>query len=403
MNKTTTTVVESVDSCRSCSVAEGQSELVSAFEGCDALSSPYVAGDLSWFFCAEVGRPLDDIRAFDVVLIDTCELMSPVLELFLDANGALMRTAQIKLSIIPSVLMELFRHCSNANNSTRESALRGWKLVVSDKYGDLFSLYRSSHMDQSALTTTFADGSIVDVVRSLKLRDQKNVLLITRDKELSSSIFNSCCTRSLSRVGGNVQVLYMDGQSAQLTRYHSSRLMSLSRDVILPDWPSIGAVSTTVLREKYFHDAICNGTVFMDSCALKYALKPSFKTNFMENLRRLQALRPGQKIKVVPASLYDPEVRHEIEAMPHIFEIVESYDSIISEEDALLHAIIDALRSSNDQHLLLITNHPRRYSPIAGKLPTCYKIKEFWGCYIDTTYGLLQRTLKNNAATCAKL
>lgn len=334
-------------------------------------------------------KVLDNLRDFDVILIDTCELMSSILESFFTLNADALRENNIKFCITPPVMMELYRHCSSKNEDKRTKALQGWNLVVSPEFIDFLGTYPPSTI------TTQADPNLVDAARNLKLRYEKNVLILTSDKKLTSSIYNACSTETLAEIGGKLQVLYIDKQTAQLTRYHESRLENLTNDVIIPSWNHIGQPKAPPVIARYFHDAIYNGTVIMDSCALKYAFCSAYRTPFMENIKNLDALRPGQKITVVSSSLYSPEIRAAVEALPHIFSIIEPYNNRIREEDALFHAILDLSATSRDKHLTLITNHPKRYDGIVAKLPTCHQVKEFWGCYIDSN-GLLRKSRKED-------
>lgn len=385
--KTTTAVVESVDSCRVRSTNKNNVE--TAFFVSNTLS--HLNGIANLEQVKELdSKTISALCRFDVILIDTCELMSQRLEDFLKLNAVSFRINGIKLSITPSVMMELFRNCSHKDETARQNASKGWQLIVSPEYKDFFITY------PPVSTITHADLNIVDAVSCIKLREEKNVLVLTSDKKLTSSIFNTCCDESLACIGGRVQVLYIDKKSAELTRYHKSRLEELLDSVTVPNWHIIGALSSKVLSQNYFHDCIANGTVFMDSCALKYVFNPDYKTPFMENLHKLNALRSGQKIIVLSPSLYDPQVRDAVKSLPHIFTIIEPMNSQLTERDALLFEVISAMSISSDLHTLLISNKPQRYDYIADKLPTCHKGKEFWGCFIETRNGLLCKSSHHN-------
>lgn len=375
--KTATAVVESADSCLSRTANK-------SYAGSDFFvpAAPTAANitPLSDIWAACEAKTPDALRAFHYILIDTCELMSAGLKPFLTRHAAAFRANNIKLSITPPVMMELFRHCSHTNESTQQEALRGWNLVVSPEFRDLFETYPPSN------TSTHADPNILDAVRNLKFKLNKNVLILTGDKKLTSSIYNACCTKAISEIGGKVQVLHLDKETTLLTHYHPSRLENLDPDILLPVWHLIGKPTAQFKADRYFRDTIFNGTVFMDSSALKYALKQETATPFLKNVQKLQALRPGQTISVVSTSLCDAEIRAAVEADPHLFNIVEAAHPLIPEEEALYQALLDASNKSRDLHLLLISNHPGRYEAIARRLPTCHRSQAFWGCHIQDGY-----------------
>ena len=137
----------------------------------------------------------------------------------------------------------------------------------------------------------------------------------------------------------------------------------------------------------------------MDSCALRHALGiGAAKTDFCANLKAFDALRPGQKINVVTTSLYDPEVRSTVEAMPHLFNIVQAISPRMREDEAIFQAMLDEARLSREPHMLLITNKKERFEYVLGRIPTTHKMQEFWGCFIDAR-GLLRKTVKNSDTT----
>ena len=302
--------------------------------------------------------------------------------------GNAFRQNNIKLSVTPPVMMELFRNCKSERENTKQDAIRAWNLLISPEYSDLFNTYPPSN------TSTHADSNLVDAARNLKLRYEKNVMILTSDKKLTSSIYNACCTESLDGVGGKVQVLIFDQLTAKLTRYHASRLENVSKDVLIPDWHLIGAPKVRPWHERYFHTCISKSIVFMDSCALRYVVDDSKKTNFCANLESLTALRPGQKIHVVSTSLYDSEIRKKVEAMPHLFHVVEAYNPMMREDDAIFQAMLDAAGYTRTLRMLLITNKIGRFDSILHRLPTCHNIGEFWGCRIDSQ-GFLRSTSQN--------
>lgn len=381
MSYINTPVVESTDSCRNRSVNKnsvGSDFFVSGNK--EALLSPEQLADID-------AKILDDLRAFDVTLIDTCELMSPGLPILLSQCADTWRTDKTKLSITPSVLVELFRNCDHKTPSTQQDALRGWQLIGTTEYRDLFSTYPPGSIN------THADTNLLDAARALKFQHEKNVLVLTSDKKLTCDIFNACCTKSVVKLGGKVQVLYIDKLTGKLMRYHKSRLEELVDEVVLPEWHLIGEPSPKPGLERYFHDAIFNASVIIDSCSLKYVVgnRPSL---FMKNLKKTQALRPDQKFMVVSTSLYDSTICEAVKAMPQMFNIIPAAHPGMNEENAIHQAVLDMSATCRDMHILLISNKRERYKSIARKLPTCHHMKEFWGCFIDQNTGLL---LKSNS------
>ena len=333
------------------------------------------------------------LRRYFAILIDTCELMTPGLEVFLKLNAAAFRANGIKFYVTPQVMMELYRNLLNTDDEKKLRATRGWALIGSAEYRDLFDTYPPSSI------VTHADPNLIDAARTLKLRHEKNVLILTSDKRLTSSIFNACYIEGLGEEHGQVQVLFIDAKNAKLTRYHESRLEFLADGVELPAWSVIGEPKVKPWVERYFHDSIYNGSVFMDSCALRHALGiGAAKTEFLANLKTFDALRPGQKINVVTTSLYAPEVRSAVEAMPHLFNIVQAISPRMREDEAIFQAMLDEARISREPHMLLITNKKERFEYVLGRIPTTHKMQEFWGCFIDAR-GLLRKTVKDSDTT----
>lgn len=380
MKYSSTAVVGSTDSCRNRSVNKnsvGSDFFVSGNK--DMLPSPEQVAAID-------AKILSDVRTSDVILIDTCELMSPGLPILLSQYAETWRADKTKLSITPSVLVELFRNCDHKTPSTQQDALRGWQLIGTTEYRGLFSTYPPGSIN------THADTNLLDAARALKFQHEKNVLVLTSDKKLTCDIFNACCTKSVVKLGGKVQVLYIDKLTGKLMRYHKSRLEELVDEVELPEWHLIGEPSPKPGLERYFHDAIFNASVIIDSCSLKYVFgnRPSL---FMKNLKKTQALRPDQKFMVVSTSLYDSTICEAVKAMPQMFNIIQAAHPGMREEDAIHQAVIDMSATCRDLHILLISNKPKRYETIARKLPTCHYMKEFWGCFIEPNTGLL---LKSN-------
>lgn len=388
-NNIATAEVESTDSCRSRSVNEN---LVGSDFFAPIAKSTDAAPQISTARTEHDAKILSDIRKFGVILIDTCELMSPGLLLLLNQNAENWRTEGIKLSITPSVMVELYRNCAHKNAVKQSDAFRGWQLIGSPEYRTFFTTYPPSSLN------THADPNLLDAARVLKFKYETNVLVLTSDKNLTSSIFNAYCTKSLVDIGGEVQVLYIDNETGELTRYHQSRLEGLVDDVLLPEWSRIGKPSVKAKQERYFHDAIFNGSGVIDSSSLKYVLG-STDSLFMKTLNKTQALRPGQKFLVVSTSLYDARIREAVEAMPQMFNIIQAAHPQMREEDAILHSISEMSTYSQDKHILLISNKRGRYDAIARKLPTCYHMKEFWGCFIDPNTGYLLKSARQKNST----
>lgn len=376
MKHTYTAVVESADSCRNRSVNKnsvGSDFFVSGTK--NILPTPEQVADID-------AKILSDVRTFDVLLIDTCELMSPGLSIILSQYADTWHTDKTKLSITPSVLVELLHNCRSKTPATQQDALRGWQHIGSPEYLDLFTTYPPGSIN------THADTNLLDAARALKFQHEKNVLVLTSDKKLTGDIFNACCTNSVVKLGGKVQVLYIDKLTGKLMRYHKSRLEELVDEVVLPEWHLIGEPSPKPGLERYFHDAIFNASALIDSCSLKYVIG-NRASLFMKNLKKTQALRPGQKFTVVSTSLYDQNIREIVETMPQMFNIIQAAHPGMREEDAIHQAILDTSATCRDKHILLISNKPKRYETIARKLPTCHHMKEFWGCFIDPKTGLL--------------
>ena len=340
------------------------------------------------FFEGLDDKTITELRRYFAILIDTCELMTPVLEAFLKLNAAAFRANGIKFYVTPQVMMELYRNLLNKDEEKKLRASRGWSLIGAPEYRDIFDTYPPSSI------VTHADPNLIDAARTLKIRHEKNVLILTSDKKLTSSIFNACYLEGQDEEHGQVQVLFIDAKNAKLTRYHASRLEFLADGVLLPDWSIIGEPKVKPWVERYFHDSIYNGCVFMDSCALRHALGiGASETNFCSNLKTYAALRPGQKINIVTTSLYDPEIRSRVEAMTHLFNVIEAINPRMREDDAIFHAMLDEARNSREPHMLLITNKKERFSYITSRIPTTHKMQEFWGCFIDGR-GLLRKTVQ---------
>lgn len=391
MINSSTAVVESTDSCRSRTV--NKNLVGSVFFMPHAASSDF-ATQLPSALTDIDEKVLASIRKYDVILIDTCELMSHGLKHLFNLYAESWRADNITLSITPSVMMELFRNCAHINANTRQDALDGWQLIGSPEYRNLFTTYPPSSIN------THADPNLLDAARTLKFKHEKNVLILTSDKSLTSSIFNTCCTKSLISIGGEVQALYIDKQTGKLTRYHESRLEKLTGDAILPEWHLIGKPSVKPRSERYFHDAIFNASVIIDSYSLKHMLGIDGSISmFMQNLETKHALRPGQKFTVLSTSLLNTKIFAAVASMPHLFNVIQAAHPLMEEEDALYQAILDMTASSQDKHILLISNKINRYDAIIRRLPTCHRIKEVWGCYIEPTTGYLLQSSRKEASS----
>lgn len=345
------------------------------------------------FFEGLDDETISELRSYSSILIDTSELRSPGFESFLKLNAAAFRANGIMFSITTQVMTELFNSLCVEDEEKRRLAHRGWSLIGDAEYRDLFVTYPPISI------VTHADPNLLDAARTLKFRYEKNVLILTSDKKLTSSIFNACYIEGENDENGMVHVLYIDSRTAKLIRYHESRLEHLANGVILPSWHIIGEPSIKHKVEGYFHDCIHNGDVFIDSCSLRHVLGiGADETKFRIHLKRLCALRPGQKINVVTTSLYDPEVRSAVEAMPHLFNIVQAISPRMREEEAIFQAMLDEARNSREPHMLLLTNKKGRFEYILDRLPKSHKMQEFWGCFIDAR-GLLRKAVKDSDTT----
>jgi len=345
------------------------------------------------FFEGLDDKTIANLCRYFAILIDTSELRSPGFESFLKLNAAAFRANGIKFSLTTQVMNELYDSLCVEDEEKRFLAYRGWALIGDPEYRDLFNTYPPSSI------VMHADPNLLDAARTLKFRYEKNVLILTSDKKLTSSIFNACYIEGENDESGMVQVLYIDSRTAKLMRYHESRLEYLADGVVPTSWHLIGEPSIKHKVEGYFHDCIYNGDVFIDSCSLRHVLGVGAEeTKFLAHLKRLCALRPGQKIHVVSTSLYDPEIRSKVEAMPQLFNIIEALRPHMREEEAIFQAMLDEARNSREPHMLLLTNKKGRFEYILDRLPNSHKMQEFWGCFIDAR-GLLRKTVKDSDTT----
>lgn len=387
--KTSTTVVASIaDSCRNRSTNKKS-------VGTDFLAStPKFV--VTQTYAAKSFDKLDDIarekllRA-DLILVDTSELMSPALEDFLQLNILFFISSNIKLHIIPQVFSELYKHLNSTDEDKKNRAKKGWALIGSDAYRAFFETYPPSSI------VTHVDPNLVDTARTLKFKHKKNVLILTSDKKLTSSIYNACCHEDIVNAEGSVQVLSINPSNAQLTRYHESRLVNIAEGIVIPQWHIIGMPKVEPRQERYFREKISTSFVVMDSCSLRYAVGNEKKTDFCQNLSTLKALAPGQKINVVSTSLYDPAIRSKVESLHNLFNIVEAISPAMKEEESIFQLVMDATYGKPNQNILLISNKPGRFEKLHLRRPSCHKLQNFWGCFI-TSKGLLCKSIQDAEA-----
>lgn len=327
-------------------------------------------------------KTLNAISTLDYILPDTNVLMYPTFELFLRMNANALKARNIKLSLCASVMMELYNNSDPDKERTRQDALRAWNLITAPEFRHLFSTYPPC----SAIS--HADYNLLDAARQLKYRHEKNVLILTRDKELTSSIYNACSTQSVAEVGGKVQVLYIDDETANLTHYHPLRLSHLSNDVILPEWHQYGKLPGYA---NYFIKAFSNRTAIMHSSSIREAFLNTDTQQFATNLEKLNALAQGQKIFVLSTALYAPEIREIVKNNQHLFSVLRACHSGLSEEDAIYQAILEGTKYPSTRRILLISNHSNVYDDIMRKYQTCCKPHSIWSCYV-TPEGFLRKT-----------
>lgn len=374
----TTAVVESTDSCRFRST---NNKTV----GTD-IFVPASNAQLTPSYSSKVLAPLDDktldaMGLFDYILADTNVVMYPVFASFIKMNADALSARNIKLSFCSSVLVELFRkHLSNTDEEKKSCATRGWNLLGAPEYRAIFDTYPPSTLD------THADYNLLDAARKLKYAHEKNVLILTRDKELTSTIYNACCTGSVAEVGGKVQVLYIDDETANLIHYHPMKLTSLSNDVILPEWHNFEEIPSYV---GYFVNALTTRTAIMHSDTIRDIFLNKNKCKFKENFERLKAMLKGAKIHIMSTALKDTEIREIVESNPQIFDVVRACHASLSEEDAIFQAILDGVKDSGNRKILFISNQYTHYENILQKYQTCCKTRNLWGCYI-TPDGFLR-------------
>lgn len=334
------------------------------------------------------------LRHSDVILVDTCVLMSPGFATCLQRNADALRSNGIVFSFTPQVFTEVFRKMREGGTvDVRQRARSAWFLLTAPEFADLFNTYPPD------AETYQADQNIIDAVRNLVFRQHRNVLVLTEDKGLTADIFNVCCAGLPAGREYGVHVLYVDSATGMLMRYHTSRLENLSYDIEIPTWHRLGAAKVFNRQERYMRRAFDNATVYMDATALHAAFPRGRKQPFVQNLQRLAALRGDQRINVLSTELTDRYLRSKVEALPQLFRIVPPYAVEMTGSEALFHSIYGAAAAPKHGRVLVLTNDPERAEHIANRIPTCHRSRKLWFCRISDE-GMTENVTNGQSADC---
>lgn len=143
------------------------------------------------------------LHSVDRILVDTCSLMSPSFQSFIDNNRDLFLSAKKRILVPHAVYAELGRNMTSNIKSKSERALTANMILASNP--DIFEV-QSSPLTEDDLAKAFADAELLRELTSNKRYDCQ--LLITNDQNLSSDAFNLNTQRSCK--GKKVFVCYVD-------------------------------------------------------------------------------------------------------------------------------------------------------------------------------------------------
>lgn len=247
----------------------------------------------------------------------------------------------------------------------------------------------------------------------------RNQILLTNDGDLANSILNLC--GGIKAPGSNVETTVLRlNQYGYLSLFNIDD-MNLALEINLPsDYlranpnascgnqrvasayvPYQYAPATALLTaaafkgkdpDKYYNDAISNGSCYMCGDALRDAFDASGNNAFLVRLHQMYLKGIPVKIYVLSLSLTE-ELRSKMAMWIHLFEIIELSGTFCSEVDALLAAMSTEPYVGECLHQLLICHNPQTYEEIYRRLPICHNVKSIWGTVITREGYLLSTRL----------
>lgn len=343
------------------------------------------------------------------IYLDACFLMSKTAPQFFAEFEQGLKQAGIILHLFTQVRQELETLSRFGDDKQQLKASRA--LDILKKYHRLFR-YAPSDVD-------LYNGDKALCRELLRNHATRNQILLTNDGDLANSILNLC--GGFKVPGANVETTVL-----RLNQYGYLSLflidgMSLAPEINLPsDYlranpvahcgdkrittayvpyqfaPATAQLTTEAFRgknpDKYYNDAIANGSCYMTGDALRDAFDTNGKNAFLNRLHQMYLKGIPVKIYVLSLSLTE-ELRNRLSMWIHLFEIIEPMGAFASETDALLAAMSTEPYVGECLHQLLICHNPQTYEEIYHRLPICHNVKTIWGTVITREGYLLSTRL----------
>lgn len=343
------------------------------------------------------------------IYLDACFLMNKCAPKFFAEFEQDLKQAGITLHLFTQVRQELETLSRFGNEKQQMKATRA--LDILKKYHRLFR-YAPSDVD-------LYNGDKALCRELLRNHATRNQILLTNDGDLANSILNLC--GGIKSPDSNVETMVLRlNQYGYLSLFNIGD-MNLAPEINLPsDYlranpnascgnqrvasayvPYQYAPATALLTaaafkgkdpDKYYNDAISNGSCYMSGDALRDAFDASGNNAFLVRLHQMYLNGIPVKIYVLSLSLTE-ELRSKMAMWIHLFEIIELSGTFCSEVDALLAAMSTEPYVGECLHQLLICHNPQTYEEIYRRLPICHNVKSIWGTVITREGYLLSTRL----------
>lgn len=342
---------------------------------------------------------------YNVIVADTCFLLSPSFPLFFLRYADKLMACGRTLRILPHVKRELESKAADFSNiELAHHAQAVLQAMKSQDYGQLFQPTRSK-----VSLKMIADMAIYDYVTHFG--HLSNQLVLTCDKQLAASVYNFFCEKETSKK--STIALTLDGEG-RLACYLN---LAVVRSDVLPTWcnhiPSFslsyrrrGDTSSrpSYIRKEAFRTmrseqrytalnhakevqmssvelnldfVLTNAVLVMDESQLKFLFAAGKKQNFIKRWEDRGVKASGKRIHVSSASLRDAAIEDAVKALPDIFLVHNAVNPTASEETALLHLIFTLLSKEatvkGQEHIRLLTRNKQLYRNILLRRPTCYE------------------------------
>ncbi len=343
------------------------------------------------------------------IYLDACFLMSKKAPQFFTEFEQDLKQAGITLHLFTQVRQELETLSRFGDEKQQLKATRA--LDILKKHHRLFR-YAPSDVD-------LYNGDKALCRELLRNHATRNQILLTNDGDLANSILNLC--GGIKSPDSNVETMVLRlNQYGYLSLFNIDD-MNLAPEINLPsDYlranpnatcggkrvisayvPYQYAPATALLAaaafkgkdpDKYYNDAIANGSCYMSGDALRDAFDASGENTFLVRLHQMYLKGIPVKIYALSISLTE-ELRSKMAMWIHLFEIIELSGTFCSEVDALLAAMSTEPYVGSCLHQLLICHNPQTYEEIYRRLPICHNVKSIWGTVITREGYLLSTRL----------